>query len=109
MSPLAPKYKSLIDYAYHGIYEGILRAVCEVTATPIEEVLSNTKKRRIAEVRMIYFKLANERYPHSIKMIGRIANRSHSVVLSGSKVVDDVRELRQKYEHVENQISWNKL
>jgi len=109
MNPLAPKYKTLLDYAYHDIYERLLQKVCDASGVPVERVVSPTRKRPIAEVRMIYFKIANESHPHSIKMIGRMTNRSHSVVLSGAKVVDDVRELRQKYEDIKNQISWNKL
>lgn len=109
MNPLAPKYKSLIDYAYEGMYEKLFESVCSVMGVPVERVKSGSRKRELVEPRMIFLTLAQELYPHNTSMISRVVNRDHATALGSAKTVHDVRELRQKYEHVKNQISWKKL
>lgn len=106
--PLEPKYKDLLDYAYEGVYEKLLCTVCGIMGVPAERVKSGSRKRELVEPRMIYLTLAQELYPHNTSMIARVAERDHATALGSAKTVHDVRELRQKYEHVKNQISWNR-
>jgi chromosomal replication initiation ATPase DnaA len=97
---LAPKYKTLIAYAYEGVYETMLEKVCGEMNVPVEAAKSKSHKREFAEARMIFFKLANDLKPFNISMIGRTVNRSHSVVYDGIKAVDSVRELKDKYNKI---------
>ena len=95
-----PRYKTLIEYAYEGVYENLLESICRIMGVTVDEVKSGSHKRIYVEPRMIYFKLAHEFYPYNVSMMGRVANRSHSVAFNSPAVVDDVRELRDKYEWV---------
>jgi len=97
---LAPKYKTLIAYAYEGVYESMLEKVCGEMGVSVEGAKSKSHKREFAEARMIFFKLAYETKPFNISMIGRTANRSHCAVYDGIKNVEDVRELKEKYNQV---------
>ena len=104
MKSTEPKYGSLIDYAYEGVYEKLLESVCSVMGVPVEVVKSVNRKREIVEARMIYMTLAQEFHPHNVSMMGRVVNRSHSTTLKSPGVVNDVRELYEKYQSVKQKI-----
>ena len=104
MKSTEPKYRNLIDYAYEGVYEKLLESVCSVMGVPVEAVKSKNRKREIVETRMIYMTLAQEFHPHNVSMMGRVVNRSHATTLKSPDVVNNVRELYEKYQSVKQKI-----
>lgn len=97
-------YKNLpvkdIDLSY------ALNCVSNKTKIPINRILSRTRKREVCEARQFYFKWAREHvkdefgFIMSFDMIGKFICRDHATVMHGIKTVNDVKELREKYEEL---------
>lgn len=78
--------------------ERILYEVSKLTGIPVEYFRSKTRQRNICEARQIYFKRAREMTCKTLYEIGALVNRDHATVMNGIKIVNDVKELRERYE-----------
>ena len=76
----------------------ILYDVCKKVRISHNTLCNTTKTRDIVEARYIYFYRARKLTNASYERIGRLVNRDHSTVIYGIKQVDDVREIREKYD-----------
>lgn len=77
--------------------EGLLFVVSKKSDIPIEALKRKTRKREIVESRQIYFKAAKQMTKSSLSAIGRLVRLDHSTVIHGIKVVNNVKELSERY------------
>jgi chromosomal replication initiator protein len=77
--------------------ERILFEVSKLTWVPIEYLRSKTRQRNVCEARQIYFRRAREMTTNTLYEIGALVNRDHATVMNGIKIVNDVKELRERY------------
>ena len=75
----------------------IFEDVCRRAKMSTEEVKKKTRDRNIVEIRQIYFKCARELTSKSFEKIGMIVNKDHATVMYGIKTVNNVKELRDRY------------
>lgn len=65
----------------------ILRAVCDVCGVKHAEVISHRRFHYLVRARMIFYHLARTMTGASMPQIGKTANRDHTTVLHGLRVV----------------------
>lgn len=80
------------------LLEAILKEVSDVTGISLPDMKSRSRKREVAEARQFYFKRARVFTTAGSGLIGSLVGRDHATTLYGIKVVDNVREVRSKYE-----------
>ena len=77
----------------------LFEAICLVLGYDMDLVASPRRDRELADVRMVYFRLASERYPDIIlREIGRIVKRDHSTVIYGIGQAHTVKDIVAKYD-----------
>lgn len=77
---------------------GVLLEVSQAAKIPVEILKLKTRKREIVEARQIYFVRAKLFTTASLAVIGRLVGKDHATVLHGIKVVNNVIELKRKYD-----------
>ena len=75
----------------------ILREICNKEKLPIDILKSNCKVRKVTEARQFYYKRARELTGKTFSEIGKVVNRNHATVLNGIRVVNDIGELKKRY------------
>lgn len=97
-------YKNLpvkeIDLSY------ALNLISSKTKISIDQIISRTRKREVCEARQFYFRWGREHVKNengkevSYDLIGSFICRDHATVLHGIRTVNEVKELREKYEEL---------
>lgn len=82
--------------------ESILRDVSIKEKIPIDMLKSLSHVRKVADARHIYFKRAKELTGNTNEKIGSIVNRDHSTVTHGIKNINNIKELKKRYEYYFN-------
>lgn len=77
---------------------GVLLEVSQAAKIPVEILKTKTREREIVEARQIYFVRAKLFTKASLAAIGKLVNKDHATVLHGIKTVNNVIELKKKYD-----------
>jgi hypothetical protein len=83
--------------------ENILLDISNREHMPIELLKSSDRRRELCEARQLYCKRARAITGMSLAQIGKHINRDHTTVMNGITQVDNIRELRERYNLYFNQ------
>lgn len=93
------KIEAILGYKSKSL-ASILKYISEKVEIPVDILKMKTRKREIVEARQFYFKEAKKQTNHSLAKIGAFVGKDHATVIHGIKTVNDVREVREKYEEL---------
>lgn len=82
----------------------IMIVVCDLYRLPINDIISNSRKRTIVEARQVAIYLLNKYTDMSLVGIGRLFNRDHSTVIYSRDTVKDMIDVDHKFAAKINQI-----
>jgi chromosomal replication initiation ATPase DnaA len=83
-------------YIKSGLSE-ILSNVSYITGIKTDDIKDGTRKREIVEARFFYCYRARRYTKHTFESIGRLINRDHASVLHGIRMVDECKEIKDRY------------
>jgi hypothetical protein len=82
--------------------EEVLSEISKKTGIPIEDIVSPSKKRRIADARLNFYRKCHE-YGIKDKDVAGIINRKIAAIINGRKTANSVPDLIEQYERYFNE------
>ena len=89
--------KSFQCRKYCTTLNDILTTVISKTGIKKDLIKSDTRVREIVEARYFYYKRAKKCTHSTLESIGRLVNRDHAGVLHGIRMVDECKEINDRY------------
>lgn len=82
--------------------ESILADVSNLTGIHFDALKSKDRNREIVEARFFYFYRARNLTKIPLRIIGDLVNRNHASVIHGVRMVDECREIKERYNELFN-------
>lgn len=73
--------------------ENIITAAAEVYGVSVEDIMSDSRKRKIAEARQMAMYLCHEKTLLDLADIGIVFGRTHATVIHSLNKIDDLLEI----------------
>ena len=90
-------------------FESVVRAACETYDVTRDEVLSDSRKVRYAEPRMIVAYILRERHGLAMTEIGRLLKRDHSTIYHAYAVIERRMAVDASYREVVDWIAGGRV